>query len=75
MRVYYRNFKHLSSFPVIHKKHFMETSPFTVKVDGTKYTISAAGGGTPTSDSTVVVPGNPYSTTPYTDPDIFVEYW
>jgi|GEM_PF-4039232 len=43
--------------------------------NGTSYKIRGDQGATPTTDSLVTIPGNPYSTTPYYVPDIQVAYW
>lgn len=56
-------------------EHESATSKTHYCANGFSYKISGSAGATPTSDSSVTIPGNPYSTTPYTEPNIFVEYW
>lgn len=56
-------------------EHENATSKTHYCTNGFSYTISGSNGATPTKDSSVVIPGNPYSTTPYTEPNIFIEYW
>ncbi|GAA4465267.1 hypothetical protein GCM10023093_17130 [Nemorincola caseinilytica] len=64
-RVYY--FSKISHESATSKTHYC--------TNGTSYTVRSGPGGTPLADSTVRVPGNPYSTTPYFEHDIEVQYY
>lgn len=56
-------------------EHQNATSKTHYCTNGTSYVIKAGPGGHPLADSSVSIPGNPYSTTPLFIPDFEVQYY
>ena len=56
-------------------EHENATSKTHYCTNGTSYVVRGSAGGGPISDSTVRIPGDPYSTTPYFTPNIEVQYF